>query len=82
VPRAAATVFATSAETALNAALSLAGIERLNSLPERITDFFETAGSRAWISCSMPFARTDEPRVAAGESAHVLSSSTSLFSFF
>lgn len=65
-----------------NEFLAVAGIARVISLPSRLIDFYEVAGSRACISCMMPFARTDDPSVIAGDNVHVLINSMSLFSIF
>lgn len=59
-----------------------AGIDSVSSPLSISSDFFEGTGSRARRSSRIPFARIEDPRVAAGGSTHVLTSSTSFFSCF
>jgi hypothetical protein len=70
----------TADAVALNAVFEVSGMTRM-SPPARISSDFRTGdGSRERISCRIPFARTDDPSVAAGGNGHsLISSASSLF---
>lgn len=74
-------VLATTDAAAWNSALALAGIDSVSSPCSISSDFFEATGRRARSSRRIPFARIEDPRVAAGGSTHVLTSSTFFSSF-